>query len=296
MGISNELFNVGQADRPDVLAGEIEAELGQLDLVTAENRRAQVWQQLAAVVGEPLLKPVRLEGSLERGLPVLDEQKMLSTLLRDSPEIKRAQAGVERARASMATARADRAPDLFVRGGFGYNLERFDAPPNLAGQRVGPEASVEVGVRIPIFDRNQGRIAAAGAEQEMAERELRRIELVLRARLATVFRTYQNALSVVNRYERQIIPRAQRAYDLYMTRFRQMAASYPQALIAQRTLFQARADYIGALIDVWQNAVQIEGFLLMGGLEAPAGSGMERGGESGMEGPGLRGGRADREP
>lgn len=295
VGVSNELFNVGQADRPDVLTGEIEAELGQLDLATAENRRDQVWQQLAAVVGDPFLKPARLEGSLERGLPVLDEQTMLATLLRDSPEVKRAQAGMARAQAAIARARAGRAPDLFVRGGFGYNLERFDAPPRLAGQRVGPEASAEVGLRIPIFNRNQGNIAAAGAEQEIAERELRRVELVLRARLATAFRTYRNALSVVNRYERQIIPRAQRAYDLYLTRFRQMAASYPQALIAQRTLFQARADYVGALVDVWQNAVQIQGFLLTGGLDAPAGTELEGRGaageggiRSGMEGAGLR--------
>jgi cobalt-zinc-cadmium efflux system outer membrane protein len=303
VGVSHELFNVGQADRPDVLTGEIEAELVELDLVTAQNRRDQVWQQLAAVVGDPFLKPARLEGSLERGLPVLDEQTMLATLLRESPEIRRAQAGLARAEAAVARARAGRAPDLFVRGGFGYNLERFDAPPGLAGQRVGPEASVEVGLRIPIFNRNQGNIAAAGAEQEIAEREARRIELVLRARLATAFRTYRNALSVVNRYERQIIPRAVRAYDLYLTRFRQMAASYPQALIAQRTLFQARADYVGALVDVWQNAVQIQGFLLAGGLDAPAGAGLEVRGEagegglrSGMEGAGLREGGAGREP
>jgi cobalt-zinc-cadmium efflux system outer membrane protein len=297
VGVSNELFNVGQADRPDVLAGEIEAELGQLDLTTAENRLDQVWQQLAAAVGDPFLKPARLEGSLERGLPVLDEQMMLATLLQDSPEIRRAQAGVARAQAAIARARAGRAPDLFVRGGFGYNLERFDAPPNLVGQRVGPEASVEVGLRIPIWNRNQGNLATAGAEAEIAERELRRVELVLRARLATAFRTYRNALSVVNRYERQIIPRARRAYDLYLARFRQMAASYPQALITQRTLFQARADYVGALVDVWRNAVQIQGFLLTGGLDAPAGTGIESRGEAGegisggREGAGLRGGR-----
>lgn len=301
VGVSNELFNIGQADRPDVLAGEIEAELSQLDLVTAENRRDQIWQQLGAAVGNPFLKPARLEGSLEQNLPKLDEQALLDLLLRESPEIKRAQAQLARARAALDRARAGRAPDLFVRGGFGYNLERFDAPPNLAGGRVGPEASVEVGVRIPLFNRNQGNIAAATAEQEYAERELRRVELLLRARLASVFRTYRNALAVVSRYEQQIIPRAQRAYDLYLTRFRQMAASYPQALIAQRTLFQARADYVGALVDVWQNAVALQGFLLAGGLDAPMGvEGRGEAGEggirSGMEGAGLRDGGAGREP
>ena len=138
-------------------------------------------------------------------------------------------------------------------------------------------------MRIPLFNRNQGNIAAAGAELEIAEREARRQELVLRARMASVFKTYQNALRVATQYERQIIPHAQRAYDLYRTNFRQMAAAYPQALIAQRTLFQVRADYVRALVDVWQNATQIRGLLLTGGLDAPIGARIEGAGEPGGE-------------
>ena len=45
----------------------------------------------------------------------------------------------------------------------------------------------------------------------------------LRARLAMTFREYQNAQQMAERYEKQIVPRAQQAYDLYLTRFRQMA-------------------------------------------------------------------------
>ncbi len=41
-----------------------------------------------------------------------------------------------------------------------------------------------------------------------------------------------------------MIPRAQQAYDLYLNNFRQMAAAYPQVLIAQRNLFQLQQDYI----------------------------------------------------
>jgi len=127
-------------------------------------------------------------------------------------------------------------------------------------------------VRIPLFNRNQGGISAAQAELEIAEREAKRVELVLRARLAGVFRAYQNSLRVASEYERQIIPRAQRAYELYLASFKQMAAAYPQVLITQRTLFQARADYIVSLTEAWQSAIQIQGFLLTGGLDAPGGS------------------------
>ncbi|MGH9915292.1 MAG: hypothetical protein ACRD63_08410, partial [Pyrinomonadaceae bacterium] len=56
---------------------------------------------------------------------------------------------------------------------------------------------------------------------------------------------------------------------LYLTSFRQMSASYPQVLISQRTMFQVREQYLDALVDLKRNAIQIEGFLLTGGLDAP---------------------------
>jgi outer membrane protein, heavy metal efflux system len=273
VGISGELFNVGQADRPDVLAGEVESQRARLDLIMAENERDRIWQQLGAVVGNPFLKPARLDGDLERGLPEFDQEKILATLLRDSPEVKRTQAGIERAKAALARAKADPLPDLFLRGGIGYSNEVLELrnPPPGPPRKTGPEAFVEIGLRIPLFNRNQGGISAAKAELEIAEREAKRVELMLRARLAGAFRTYQNSLRVASEYERQIIPRAQRAYELYLTSFKQMAAAYPQVLITQRTLFQTRADYIAALTDAWQSAIQIQGFLLTGGLDAPGG-------------------------
>src|SRR4029453_7507842 len=82
---------------------------------------------------------------------------------------------------------------------------------------------------------------------------------------------YQDSLTRVEKYRTQMIPRAQKAYDLYLASFRQMAAAYPQVLIAQRNLFQLHEHYISDLITTWQSAVEITGLLLTGGLEAPGG-------------------------
>lgn len=274
--VTGELFNVGQADRPDVAQIRIEAERADLDLIMAENEQAQVWLELAAVVGNPLLKPARLVGELEKNLPVLEQQSLLQQLLSSSPEIKRAQTGVERAKAVISRAKAEVAPDLFLRGGLGYNRELLEKEiPN--ARRTGPEASVEVGLRIPLWNRNQGGIAAATAELEMAEREVQRVELLLRTRFASAYRSYLNALRVASQYEKQIVPQAQNAYDTYLKNFRGMAAAYPQVLIAQRTLFQVRADYVTALINTWQSAVLLQGYLLNGALDAPGGMTMEGG-------------------
>jgi len=276
--VTGELFNTGAADRPDALAIQVEARRAGLDLIMADNERDQIWRQIGAVVGDPFLKPARLAGDLEQGLPALEQERLLATLLRESPEVKSAQAGIERARASLVRAKAEPAPNLFLRGGMGYSTELLETfPPQPPGRKSGPEAFAEVGLRIPIFNRNQGAIAEAGAELDFAEREARRVELMLRARTASAFRAYQNALSVATEYREQIVPRARQAYELYLASFRQMAAAYPQALIAQRTFFQTEAEYVRALVDVWRYATQLQGFMLTGALDAPGGISDDRG-------------------
>jgi outer membrane protein, heavy metal efflux system len=270
VGISEELFNIGQADRPDVLEVEIEAKRAELDVSRAEADLARAWQALAAMVGDPGLPRRPLVGDLEAELPRVDVEAVRTQLLRDSPELKVARARVERGRAALARARADRIPNFFVRGGLGYNFEQLNGNGNgSGGGNVGVEAFFELGIPLPIFDRNQGNIKSAEAALTIVEKEMRRVEFDLTTRLAEAQRNYQDAYRTAETYPREVILRAQRAYQLFLERFRQMAASYPQVLIAQRTLSQARVEYIRSLIDVWQSATILQGQLVMGGLEAP---------------------------
>lgn len=278
--ITKELYNVGQADKPDYLEIEIEAQRAEIERLRAENDREQVWRALGAMVGKPDLQPTRLAGSLEEAATALEEEQVLATLLSDSPEVRSARAGIERARAVVSRARAERIPDLFLRGALGSG-QGFDP----AHSRRQLEGSIEAGITIPIWDRKRGGISAAEAELEIAERELQRLQLSLRVRLSSSFREYRNALLVVEKYRTRIIPAARSAYDMYLANFRQMAASYPQVLIAQRTLFQVQAEYARALVDLRRTGVSLRGFLLTGGLDAISRPG-ERG--EGTEGFKLR--------
>jgi cobalt-zinc-cadmium efflux system outer membrane protein len=171
---------------------------------------------------------------------------------------------VEHAKASLARVRADRIPNFFIRAGAGYSFERTEA-----GRDVGSEFRVEVGVPLPIFDRNQGTIVQAEAQQRVAEAELRRLELGLRSRLAAAFRSYRDARRTVERYRAVVLGAAQQSYELFSARAQEMAAAYPQVMIARRTLGQVRAEHVRALIEARHAAVLLEGFLLTGGLDAP---------------------------
>jgi cobalt-zinc-cadmium efflux system outer membrane protein len=266
--ITRELANVGQADRPDQLEIEIEFERAEIEWLNAQNDWLRAWQTLGAMVGNPTLPPARLAGNPEDDLAPLNETQLLDALLQQSPDVRVAKASVERARAVLARERAQRVPDLFLRGGLGYNLERFEpVAPALTGERKGLSGRLEVGVNVPVFNRNQGGIAAAEAELAIAEGELNRLQLMLRTRFASSFREYRSAQELAERYRTRVIPRAREAYQMYLTNFRQMAAAYPQVLIAQRTLFQVEVEYAKALVQLRERATGLRGFLLEDGLE-----------------------------
>ena len=135
---------------------------------------------------------------------------------------------------------------------------------------IGLQGFAEVGVQIPIFNRNQGNVQASRADVERAQREVQRVQLVLRERAAALVQNYVTSRAMVERYRNRMIPRAQKAYELYVKSYGGMAAAYPQVLISQRTLFQLQTDYIAALETLWGNSIALKGFLLTDGLEAPS--------------------------
>lgn len=195
VAISRELANVGQADRPDLLAADVEAERIELELVTAQNARERTWRQLAAVVNNPALKPAPLKGDLENP-PKLELEQALEKIFNESPELRAANVDVARSELALRRARAEKIPDLLVSGGVRYNrelLEQGATPGTL--RPVGKEGFFDIGVEIPIFNRNQGNVAASRAELERSRLGVDRTRLALRSRLATAFKEYQDALT-----------------------------------------------------------------------------------------------------
>jgi len=265
---SHQLGNVGQADQPDVLQAEVEGEQAELAVVAAEQNQVRAWRALAATVGKPQMPLTHLAGSLE-DLPEDSPDQWLQAILQESPAVKIAALGVVKAEALLARAKREPIPDLQLRGGLQQNRE-LDATTN---RPIGLQGFAEVGVQIPIFNRNQGNVQASRAGVERAQREVQRVQLVLRERAATLLQNYVTSRSTVERYRNHMIPRARKAYELYLKSYGGMAAAYPQVLISQRTLFQLQTDYIAALENLWGNSIALKGFLLTDGLEAPSRAG-----------------------
>jgi cobalt-zinc-cadmium efflux system outer membrane protein len=130
-----------------------------------------------------------------------------------------------------------------------------------------PIAGVQVGMPLPVFNRNQGNIRKAQAELTAAHAEVRRAELELQQRLASVFEQYENARGQVEQYANDILPNAQKSLDLVTAGYRQGEFNYLMLLTSQRTFFQVNLAYVDAIRELRSAVVAIEGDLLGDSLQ-----------------------------
>ena len=252
---AHESANLGRFDRPDVLAAEVEAQRADLSVVLARNALDRTWREIAALTAQPLLQGVKVDGDIEK-LPVV-EAGALEHIYTTNPDLRATMSSRESAQLLVDRARVEKIPDVVVRGGVRYNRELV-APALPAGT----EGFFDVSVQIPLFNRNQGALAAARAEAEHARLETERRRQMLARRFAAVYREYQDATAAATKYRDQMLPAASEAYEMYSSNFGNMTATYAQVLMTQRNLIQMREEYVSALVNAWRSAVEIEGLLV----------------------------------
>ena len=262
---AHQLANVGQADAPDVLQAEVEAEQAKIDYTTAQRNYIQMFRSLTALVGKPAMQLSKLDGDLEH--PPRIDSGVIEQIVKDSPSVKRAQQEAVRAAAEVKSAKRESIPDIQIHAGLQQNSQPVG---ELGLGPVGLQGFATAGVNLPIFNRNQGNVAAARADVERTQAEVNRVELSLRQTTQPLLQSYLANQAQAARYKDEMLPRAERAYRLYLAKYRQMAAAYPQVLISQRTYFQLRAGYIQALEDIWMDAIALQHYGLSSGLSAPA--------------------------
>ncbi len=260
---ARQLANVGQADTPDVLQSEVEQEQAALDTLSAQRRYIAAFHQLTAIAGQPDLPLSRLAGDLTA---VPAQPPSLEAILDQSPAVQRADQGVHTAEAQLRSARRDVIPDLTLRAGEQWNNELIRQNPNMG---TGAQSFASASIDLPLWNRNQGNIAAAQAAVEQAHANAARVRLALRYSAAPLIEQYNIAAAQTTRYKADLLPRAQRAWELYSDRYRQMAAAYPQVLVSERTLFQLQIAYIQSLGELWQSSARLRHFTLNGALASP---------------------------
>ena len=239
----------------DLLQAQVRAEEAHILLDNARNELDEAWRRLVVVVGLPGLAPSTLHGELEPNASDLSWDDSYSRVLAANPELQAARSRAAKARILIQRAKKEPVPnvDVFVSVRHIYPTDS-------------DVANVQLGVPVPVFDRNQGNIRAAEAEWIAACREVKRIELDLQDRLAVGYRRYKNAGQQARRYREQIVPKAERSLSLVTNGYKQGQVEYLTLLTAQQTYVQVTLAYVDALRELQAATAVIEGKVLSGSL------------------------------
>jgi len=248
---SQDLLRAQEISRVALLQTEIVAEKARVLLQQTENKNTAVWRRLTSVLGLPDMEPRRLHGALDQTGMDLDWQTELRRLMIESPEIATAMAEIDRAQWQLDRAYAEAVPDVDVK----VAVQRD----HTTGDTV---TGVQVGIPIPLLNRNQGGIQQADAQIVAAERNLQRVELDLRRRLAVVLQQYADARFQAAKYSSEILPKAKKMFDLISEGYKQGEVGYLELLAAQRTYFETSLSSMDALGELWTARLQIDGLLL----------------------------------
>lgn len=241
----------------DVVQAKVQKNEIDLALQQAEVNYAGTWRELSALAGFPELSPVELSGELPESVSTLDWTELGSTLMLSSPEYQSALTRVSQARANLERQNAQPIPNVDVQLAAGAD--------NGTGSSL---INLQVGVPIPVFNKNQGNIAAARAELLRASKEVERIENSIKARIGVVSRDYDASLAAVKKYRSEILPNAKEGLDLAEVAYKAGQTSFVQVLVARRTYFDTNLQYIAAQAQLAQAAARVDGYVLTGALES----------------------------
>lgn len=205
-----------------------------LELVQAQGELAAQLQELRALLagGVPF---DALDGNALL-LPTLPPIDVLQARVENSPTMRQARLETSRLSALADLEQAKRKPDIAV--SLGMQRSQQD------GRST---AIVGVSIPLPVFDTNRGNIIQSLRLRDKSEDDARALELRLRADLAIARQRMEIASQEVAAVSAEILPSAQLAFDAAAQGFELGKFEYLDVLDAQRTLLQARSQYLRSL-------------------------------------------------
>lgn len=248
---AEKLLLAKEAAQIDVIQLEVDLERYRAELDATQQALPAAYRKLAASIGVQDLALPKLEADFEMLPPDLELEAVRTYILGVHPDVRSAMLGVERAQILVKRAEVETIPNITV--GAGYTRQ---------GQNRSNDGDFGVSLPFPLWNKNQGNIRAAKARVGEAINQVGQVQNDLVTQLATAYGSYTAARKRAERYKTAIIPKSQQTYELAFKAYQGGEFEYLRVLQAQRTVAEARLEYVRSLSEMWRSASAIAGLML----------------------------------
>jgi len=217
-----------------------------VELRQAQGELRSARQRLSALLG-PAAPRAQVLAWQSNALPALLSP---DTSLTDVPALRQARLEVDRRQAMVELERARRIPDVTLTLGAKRD------------QQVGRNQTViGLSIPIPVLDTNRGNLLQALRLHDKAEADLQATQIRIDTKWTQLSERQRSAQAEVQALKEEVLPGAESAWQAATTGFELGKFSFLDALDAQRTLFQARAQYLRALNELYRTTADIDRLL-----------------------------------
>ncbi|HWB11695.1 MAG TPA: TolC family protein [Pirellulales bacterium] len=263
-----EVFDIqrARAKGPDVAGFEPAqlrglANLAGTQLFAAQNSYLAAWKTLAARLGLPLMPPTALKGMADMPVPVITYEAALRRMLSVHPDIEIGRNLASKARYALRLERVKPIPDVIL---YGTVQKDFTNP----GAHT-TSYNTQIGVPVPIWDRNRGAILSAEGDLGQAQQQLRRAQVALTAQLANTFAQYETNRYQLQMYAEHVLPDYARAFRSVYERHNSEPdqVGFEDVVLVQQNLAAMVPLYIGALNGQWSAVADLANLMQIEDLE-----------------------------
>ena len=252
VSVAQGRVKAGKASPVEVTRAQVQLSQIRLELKRAQMDQTNAYRRLATASGAASVDFSAVQPPAQL-MPATPMPAALLARLEQTPELRLAEMAIVQGEAALGLEKSQRIPDLDISIGSQYDAS--------ARERVN---LVGVSLPIPLFNRNQGNVLSAARRADQA-RDLRNaVELRLRGETRAALDQWSTADSEVQSFNRVILPAAQQAVDSATRGFEMGKFNFLEVLDAQRTLIDARSQYLVALAqssDAWVRIERIYGDL-----------------------------------
>jgi outer membrane protein, heavy metal efflux system len=230
-----ERVKAGKASPVEETKADVALSTSRVALERARRELVATRQRLAATWGSSTPTFQHAEGAFET-VAAPPSAEALAERIIDNPDLARWGTELQQRQAAVDLAEVQKIPDLTAGGGVRH-LNEADAAALV----------FSFSMPLPVVNRNQGAILEAQHRLAKAGEERRAAVVRVRTALAAAYATLTAAFAEATTLREESIPGARRVFEATSEGYRQGKFSLLDVLDAQRTLFEAKGQYIEAL-------------------------------------------------
>lgn len=256
--VTQKRVEAGQASNVELIRTNTEVATARIELTEATHDLEAARVNLAAQWGAKKATFASASGNLEQLRPI-PSLESLKAKLQANPELARWTTERQRREATLGVARAEGHPDLTVNAG----------PRLLGASHADMSLVAGFSIPLPLWNRNQGKIAEAEANVAKTSDEEAAAEAGVYAELNEAYQTVQRAAEEVRILRDTVLPGAKSVVDQTTEGYGTGRFSQLDVLDAQKSYIETRTQYVRALSDFQKAAAQIDA-LTAGPVELPS--------------------------